>query len=444
MMDAPGIVTGRKRRLLPVRAKYVFTLAAAAVWGTISYLLAVRWITDLSAVFGLVLAYMVVFAIAIVPGFMNAFIMVGLLFDRRPKRIARSTYPGISILVAAFNEEENILSTLRSVELQNYPGPLQVVVINDGSTDGTMTKLRGASCPGLQVIDLKVNGGKANALNAGLERVDSELTITLDGDSFLYRDALTHIVGRLLSDPPNTAAVAGSILVRNSRLNIITKIQEWDYFHGIAAIKRLQSLFQGTLVAQGAFSIYRTSVLRELGGWANCVGEDIVLTWAMLKKGYRIGYCEDSFSFTNVPTTFRQFIRQRQRWSRGLIEAFHAHSGLLFHSRMSTIFIWWNLLFPVMDFAYTVFFVPGLLLAVFGIFWIAGPMTLLVLPLAMLLNYLMFLIQTAVFRENGLRVRRNVAGFACYALLYGLVLQPACVAGYMMEMLGLRKNWGTK
>ena len=113
MMDAPGIVTGRKRRLLPVRAKYVFTLAAAAVWGTISYLLAVRWITDLSTVFGLVLAYMVVFAIAIVPGFMNAFIMVGLLFDRRPKRIARSTYPGISILVAAFNEEENILSTLR-------------------------------------------------------------------------------------------------------------------------------------------------------------------------------------------------------------------------------------------------------------------------------------------------------------------------------------------
>ena len=435
---------GRRWRLLHVRAKYLLTLGVAAVWASLSYLLAVRWISDLSMVLGAPLAYTIVFTVAIIPGFMNAFIVTGLLFDRRPKRAVLSTHPGISILVAAYNEEASILSTLESIEKQNYPGPLQVFVINDGSTDGTMAKLNSVSYPWLQVIDLKVNGGKAKALNAGLERVSFSLTITLDGDSYLYRNALSHIVGRYLSDPPSTAAVAGSVLVRNSRLNIITKIQEWDYFHGIAAIKRLQSLFQGTLVAQGAFSLYRTSVLRDVGGWTDCVGEDIVLTWAMLKKGYRVGYCEDGFVFTNAPTTFRQFIRQRQRWSRGLIEAFRAHSGLLFHRRMSTLFIWWNLFFPIMDLAYTVFFVPGLLLAVFGVYWIAGPMTLLVLPLAMVLNYLMFLIQASMFTEQGLKVRRNIVGFLCYAVLYGLILQPACVAGYLMEALGLRKSWGTK
>jgi len=431
-------------RALQVRAKYVLTLSIAAAWATLSYFLAFRWISDLSHVFGAPLAYAMVFTIAIIPGFMNAFIVAGLLFDRRPKRKPLSTYPGISILVAAYNEEESILGTLASIEKQNYPGPLEVFVINDGSTDKTMEKLRSVSYPWLRVIDMKKNGGKAKALNAGLERVSFDLTLSLDGDSLLYRDALTRIVGRFLSDPPNTASVAGTVLVRNSRTNIITGIQEWDYFHGIAAVKRLQSLFQGTLVAQGAFSLYRTRVLREVGGWAECVGEDIVLTWAILKKGYRVGYCEDSLVFTNVPTTFRQFIRQRQRWSRGLMEAFREHSGLLFRFRMSTLFIWWNLFFPVMDLAYTMFFLPGLVLALFGIYWIAGPMTLLVLPLAMSLNYLMFLIQASMFSEQGLRVRKNVGGFLCYALLYGLILQPACVLGYATDLVGWRKSWGTK
>jgi len=432
-----------KRQIFDVRAKYIITLLIAIAWAAVAYWLALRWIADLSAIIG-PLAYAVVFTIAIIPGFMNAFIVMGLLLDRRPKRASVSTHPGISILVAAYNEEATILGTLESIERQNYPGPLEVFVINDGSTDGTMKKLVTVSYPWLQVIDLQKNVGKANALNAGLSKVGFGLTITLDADSYLYRDALSHIVGRYLSDPPSTAAVAGTVLVRNSRENIITKIQEWDYFHGIAAIKRLQSLFQGTLVAQGAFSLYRTSVLRDVGGWTDCVGEDIVLTWALLKKGYRVGYCEDSLVFTNVPATFRQFIRQRQRWSRGLVEAFRSHSALLFRGRMSTIFIWWNLLFPLMDLGYTVFFIPGLLLAVFGIYWIAGPMTLLVLPLAMLLNYIMFQIQASLFIEQGLKVRRNPVGFICYALLYGLVLQPACVVGYMMEALGLRKSWGTK
>jgi biofilm PGA synthesis N-glycosyltransferase PgaC len=260
----------------------------------------------------------------------------------------------------------------------------------------------------------------------------------------LYRGALANLVGRLLSDPPNTASVAGAVLVRNSRQNLVTKIQEWDYFHGIAAVKRLQSLFQGTLVAQGAFSIYRTQVLREVGGWTDCVGEDIVLTWAILRAGHRVGFAEDACSFTNAPATFTQFIRQRQRWSRGLIEAFRYHSGLLLQPRMSTLFIWWNLLFPAMDVAYTVLFIPGIILALFGHYWLAGPMTLFVLPLALLVNWLMFVIQSAMFSTQGLKVRRNVVGFVVYSFLYGFILQPACVVGYLKEIFGARKQWATK
>ena len=435
---------GSRRHYLPVRMKFAITLALSFAWATVSYLLAQRWIDELSLVVGSVPAHMVIFGIAILPGFMNAFLVVGLLFDRRPLRAAITSFPGVTVLVAAYNEQDSILSTLASLDQQDYPAPIEVLVINDGSTDATMGLLAGVNYPWLRVIDLKQNAGKANALNEGLKLASHPLTITLDGDSYLYKNALKHLVGRFLSDPPNTAAVAGTVLLRNSRFNLVTKIQEWDYFHGIASIKRLQSLFQGTLVAQGAFSLYRTDLLRELGGWPESVGEDIVLTWAMLDGGYRVGYCEDAISFTNAPTTFKQFIRQRQRWSRGLIEAFKMHGRLLFRWRMSTLFIWWNLLFPYMDVVYTLFFIPGLLLALFGIYWVAGPMTLLVLPLAFVVNYLMFIIQSRMFKAQGLKVRRNPIGFIVYSLFYGIVLQPGCVWGYLAEVLHLRKRWGTK
>jgi poly-beta-1,6-N-acetyl-D-glucosamine synthase len=429
---------------LPVRLKFTLTLVVGVAWAALSFHLAGRWIADLTALAGASFAYTAIFSIAIIPGFMNAFLATGLLLDRRPRRRVIQSFPGISILVAAYNEEASIASTIQSIAHQKYPGALEVIVINDGSKDATAAKLASLSYPWLRVINLEKNGGKAGALNIGLASVRHALTITVDGDSFLYRGALVNLVSRFLSDPPNTAAVAGAVLVRNSRLNLVTRIQEWDYFHGIAAVKRLQSLFQGTLVAQGAFSIYRTEVLREVGGWADCVGEDIVLTWAFLRGGYRVGFAEDACSFTNAPTTFRQFIRQRQRWSRGLIEAFRCHSGLLFTARMSTLFIWWNLLFPAMDVAYTVLFVPGIILALFGYYWVAGPMTLFVMPLALLINWLMFGIQRSMFITQGLKVRRNATGFLVYSFLYGLILQPACVVGYLKELFGATKTWATK
>jgi len=440
-----GAAPRREGLYISVRWKFGLSLAAGIGWMIFSLIAADAWIQDLSRVVGPAVAYLAIYGIAVIPGFMNAFLVASLLLDRRPRiREAAVQLPGITILVAAYNEQENIVSTVRSIALQYYPGQMQVIVINDGSTDGTAAQLATLDYPWLQVLNLERNVGKANALNEGLKFARFHLTITVDGDSYLYRDALRNLIGRYLSDPPNTKAVAGAVLVRNSRKNMVTAIQEWDYFHGISAIKRLQSLYQGTLVAQGAFSVYDTALLRDLGGWPHTVGEDIVLTWAILERGHRVGFAENACLFTNAPDTWKQFIRQRQRWSRGLIEAFKSHWRLLFRWRMTTLFIWWNLLFPYMDLAYTVAFIPGLVLALFGVYWIAGPMTLLVLPMAMLVNYLMYSIQVRMFTDQGLKVRRNIIGFFIYAFFYSIVLQPACVIGYVQEFVSRTKNWGTK
>jgi biofilm PGA synthesis N-glycosyltransferase PgaC len=290
-----------------------------------------------------------------------------------------------------------------------------------------------------------VNRGKAAVLNAGLLEAKHELIVTIDGDTRLKPDALSYIVERLMSDPQGTVAVAGAVLVRNSRANLMTGAQEWDYFHGIAAVKRMQSMYHGTLVAQGAFSIYQKSALLEVGGWPECVGEDIVLTWGLLKKGHGIGYAEDAIVFTNAPTTFKQFALQRKRWSRGLIEALHHHEDLLFVPRLSVMFICWNLLFLPLDLVYTLIFIPGVIAAIFfQIYWIAGPMTLAVLPLAGFWNLVIYRIQSRMMTAQNLKVRHNPGGLFFYLLVYTILMQPVCVWGYWSELLGLTKKWGTK
>ena len=429
-----------------VKGKFIVSLLFSLSWMSFSFWYSQPWYSDLSNEIGEFLAYFIITFVAIIPGFMNAFVAMALLLDRRPKRIIDQHYPIVTILIAAYNEEASIASTLSGIFLQDYPADIRIIVINDGSSDKTVdsVKVLQPAHPNLELIDLGHNGGKASALNHGLKKCTTDIIISIDADSYILKDGIRHLVGRYLSDPIDTKAVAGEILIRNSRENWITKAQEWDYFLGIATIKRIQSLFQGTLVAQGAFSLYDRNTVLELGGWPEMVGEDIVLTWRILSAGHRVGHAEDALAFTDCPNTLSKFIRQRRRWSRGLIEAFKDNPMILFKPRLSTLYVWWNTLFPLMDIAFTFGFIPGLILAFFGIFWIAGPMTLSLLPMAFLLNWQMYLKGNAMFNSEHLTVRANILGFLSYVFAYGLVLQPACVYGYFSELFNIRKSWGTK
>ena len=184
--------------------------------------------------------------------------------------------------------------------------------------------------------------------------------------------------------------------------------------------------------------------MRAVGGWSDRVGEDIVLTWAMLGRGWRVGHAEDAYCFTRVPETLPQLIRQRRRWARGMFEALRQHPEVLRRRRLTQFFIFWNLLFPWTDLAFTFGFLPGLVLAIFGNYMIVGPMTLALLPAALLVNAIMFRVGRRTFDRVGMRVRRNPGGFLLYALGYSLVMQPASVLGYASEVLNLRRTWGTK
>lgn len=431
---------------LSVKTKYTISVAAALLWMGLSIWLGQSWAEELGGHVGTVWAWILIGGIALVPGFMNAFMATSLLLDNRPVSRPLTSYPGLTILVAAYNEENSIVDTLRSIHLQAYPGDLQVIVVSDGSTDKTNQYVNDCTTifPWLSLIALPNNLGKARALNEAFVHARHALVATIDGDSWLHHGSLMRIVERFMQDPVHTCAVAGAIMVRNSRKNWLTQMQEWDYFQGISSVKRVQSLYQGTLVAQGAFSLYRRKAIEEVGGFPDCVGEDIVLTWSMLKKGYRVGHCEDAILFTNVPETYRQFARQRQRWARGMIEAFKRHPGMIIRPRLSTTFIFWNLQFPLLDLAFSLVFLPGIIAAFFGIYWIAGPTTLAILPVGLAMNYMVYRIGKRTFRHTRLRVRFNPLGLINYTFFYSVLMQPVALWGYASELLGTRKTWGTK
>ncbi|HQB53580.1 MAG TPA: glycosyltransferase family 2 protein [Bacteroidales bacterium] len=448
----PFVEKRRRKRYIPVKAKFSMALVFSLLWVLVSAYLAVPWYEDLSTHLFHPLPEIIILSLALIPGWAMSFMVFSLILDRRPQYADLPfDAPGITLLCAAYNEEDTITDTLNSLWLQKYPARLRIVVIDDGSKDRTAEKVREfiaqhqGSDKSFELIQHENNQGKAAALRTGLKTVDTEYVVTIDADSYLFEHAVENLVRNIVLGPENTAAVAGNVLVRNSRENLITKLQEWDYFHGIAVIKRVQSLFQGTLVAQGAFSVYRADAVRELGGWPPKIGEDIVLTWGLRNRGYRIGYAENAFCFTRVPETYKQFFRQRKRWARGLIEAFKSYPSSLTRLKMSSPFIWYNLFFPLVDGAYLVFFLPGIIAAVFFHYYlIVGMMTVLLLPLAIFANILFFCYQSRIFKTHGLKVRRNLLGLVVYLLAYQAMMAPATVAGYLSEMMNLTKRWGTK
>jgi poly-beta-1,6-N-acetyl-D-glucosamine synthase len=291
-----------------------------------------------------------------------------------------------------------------------------------GSTDGTraLAEAYGAATgQRVRCVD-EPRPGKSHALNTGLAAVGTELVITLDADTLLHPQAIRQLVARLLSAPPDVQAVAGSVLVRNSRDNLWTRMQEWDYFLGIASVKRMQGLYQGTLVAQGAFSLYRAQALLQAGGWPDAIGEDIVLTWQLMRRGARVYYEPSAVAFTAAPTRLVHLARQRARWARGMIEGIRNVKPWNQPRWLLRFLTGIDLLIPALDVAYA----------------------LAVLPLTLVVNAILYRFQRRrVFNLLGLRVRRNTLGFLGFVLAYQMLMSPIAVVGYGQELLGLRRRW---
>ena len=414
-----------------------------ALWFCFSLWLSQSWIRTLGHDITVPLAVLVVAGIALIPGYLNIQLISSILIDRPPTLRFHRHFPAITLMIAAYNEEGAIAETLDYVLATEYPGDFEIVVADDGSTDRTREivaeyQKRHASVR----LVAAPHAGKAKTLNHALETINTPLVSTIDADTLLMPYSLRRAVARMLISPPDTVAVAGAVLVRNSRENILTRAQEWDYFLGIASVKRAQGLLQGTLVAQGAFSVYDTTALKLIGGWPNRIGEDIVLTWKMLLGGGRSVFEPTAVAFTEVPAQWRSFARQRRRWARGMIEGLRDHGlGLLRNAHLYSHSVASNFLFPFLDGCFTLAFIPGVVLAAHGDFAIVGPMTLMVMPLNAVLGGVMFWHQRRVFSRVKLKVRKNKRGLLFYFFCYQFMMSPISLGGYALETFRARRRW---
>lgn len=430
-------------RYISVDKKFFAANLCAFLWLIFSIYVSQPWLKDLSTVVSMPGAIFIITGIGYIPGYINFFIIVSLLLDHQPKfKITDPDVP-VTIVIACRNEEKAIPLTLKYIRSQDYKGEIRIIVVDNASNDLTSSAARKAAEElGLNVrIIYEGTPGKFNALNESLKHIDTKYLITLDADTLLHKSAVTYIVSRRCSAPEGVCAVAGAVMVRNSRESVLARLQEWDYFLGIASIKRMQGLYQGTLVAQGAFSLYDTETIKSVGGWPDAIGEDIVLTWNMLKQNYRVYFEPLAVAFTEVPANVKHFYRQRSRWARGMIEALKIikpwQQPMKYIKYLSGI----NLVMPYLDIVYTFCWIPGLVLALFGYYWIIGPMTLLVLPLAMMQNYILYNYQRGVFKELNLNIRKNRIAFILYVMFYQIIMSPISVAGYVQELFSFNRVW---
>ena len=438
--DAVGI----RRLYVSVAAKFTLAIFFTVAWVGMSVWISRGWVDDLEPTTGTVLAWVIVILVAYLPGGIVAFMASSLLLDRQPPlRVVSPTTP-LTIIVAARNEEIGIGETIAAISRTDYAGPVFVILADNGSTDGTRARATSIAAElgvSLRVIS-EMNTGKSNALNTALLYVDTPYVVTVDADTLLHVQSLRRLVSRLESAPPDTAAVAGTVLVRNSRVNLLTRIQEWDYYLGIAAVKRMQALYRATLVAQGAFSLYRTDEVRAVGGWPDAIGEDIVVTWRLMEHGDRVLFEPTAVSFTDAPVKVRHLMRQRARWARGMLEGIATVPPWRQSRRLTGFVAGIDLLIPLLDVGYALIWLPGLVLFIFGYPLIVSAWTLAVLPVTLLVYGGLRTFQTRhVFGPMDLQVRRNRLGYVAFLLGYQVLCSTASLAGYAQHVAGTRRRW---
>ncbi|WP_254545235.1 glycosyltransferase [Halomarina pelagica] len=237
-------------------------------------------------------------------------------------------YPTVSVIVPAYNEEGYVGRCIDHVLASDYPEERrEVLVVDDGSTDGTYEEAVRRAGPGVTVHS-KPNGGKHEALNDGLERTTGDVVVIVDADSFVEPDALSNVVGTFQA-APETGGLASDVRVRNRR-DGVTRLQTLEYVLGINTFRRAFDVFGAVPVVPGCLGAFRREALADAGGYdGDTLTEDFDVTVKVLKAGWDVRQTPGTV-WTEAPYSWRDLYRQRLRWNRGNVEVLLKHRDVFF------------------------------------------------------------------------------------------------------------------
>ena len=237
----------------------------------------------------------------------------------------------VSIIIPAYNEEVTVIQSINSLLQTNYPD-FELIFVDDGSKDATYKLVNEHFANHKQVkIYTKPNGGKASALNYGISKASSNYIVCIDADTQLKPDAVTALMRYFYND--KIAAVAGTVKVGNPT-NILTRWQSIEYITSQNMDRRAFDLLNTITVVPGAIGAFKKSVVLEVGGFTtDTLAEDCDLTMRILKAGYTIKNAEDAIALTEAPETVKMLLKQRFRWSFGVLQSFWKNKNTLFNKK---------------------------------------------------------------------------------------------------------------
>jgi len=316
---------------------------------------------------------------------------------RREMKLVSNVYsfPSVSVLVPAHNEEKVLRRAIETTLEAYYPGNREVIVIDDGSTDMTYSIAQEYIKEGVKVIH-RPNGGKAVAINHGFRFAQGEIIIILDADSLVGRNTLVELVQPFKD--PEVAAVAGNIKVLN-RMNWLTRCQALEYIASINIYRRALDVFGSVTVIPGALGAYRREALEGSGVYdPDTLVEDFDATMKTLKTGKVVQASDAAIAYTEAPQKVGGLLKQRLRWYRGNFQSLWKHRDAAFNTRFGFL---QKLAFPFLIISMVFMPIAGLLTLAMAFLTILSGSGLMLLPTVLFFSFLQFLICLLAIELDG-------------------------------------------
>ena len=395
---------------------------------------ALRWFQTLGA--GLTTVMSTLLAVALVLGLGRLAFQAGCAWwhARRRRPLSRAVWAPVSVIVPAFNEAANIRATVLSLLGGHHPS-VEVIVVDDGSTDGTADIVERLGLPGVRVVRQR-NGGKPAALNTGIRCARADLLVLVDGDTVFQPDTIHRLVQPFAD--PRVGAVSGNAKVANRR-RLLGRWQHLEYVIGFNLDRRMYAVLRCMPTIPGAVGAFRRAALRDAGGVpGDTLAEDTDLTMALHRAGWDIAYAERAIAWTEAPATLRQLWRQRYRWGYGTMQAMWKHRAALrergaggrLGRRALPYLVVFQVLLPLAAPAVDIFAVYGLLFL--PAYQLAAGWLLLLLLQALTAGY--------ALRLDGESLR-PLWSLPFQQLLYRQIMYLVVVQAAVTAVLGSRLRW---
>lgn len=384
-----------------------------------------------------------IFLIVLLFRYFSILVMAYLYINNYTFNRKEGFYPFVSIIVPVYNEGKVIEQSVRSLLNLDYSN-YEIIVVNDGSTDNTydvakqMVGYKKGKYGDVKVSVInKPNGGKAKALNAGISFSKAEIVLCMDGDSQLSEDCIRTAVRHFVD--PSIGAVAGNVKVQNRR-KFFTDLQALEYIEGLNMARAAQSFMRLVNIIPGPIGLFRRKAIEDAGYYSSdTFAEDADLTLKLLAHGWKIFYEPRSISYTEAPEKLHELLKQRYRWTRGILQAIRKHKKLLINPTINfgDTFILWTmvyeaLIWPAMNIFSNLFFIFAALFYGFSsliFFWWAG---------LALLDMSTALYCIAVEKEE----IRLIPYAIVYRMFFVLTIDICKAMSTVEEFLGFEMQWG--